>query len=123
MPTAAQKRILLVCRKPPYGNTLAKDAIDIALATAAYDQDLHIVFIGDGVWQLHPNQNSEHIQSKNQQKLLSALPLYDINNLYVDAEALQQRNLGNCPLILDAKPLNSKALSALFDDADVILNF
>jgi tRNA 2-thiouridine synthesizing protein C len=123
MTSPARKNFLLVCRKPPYGDSLAKEAIDIALATAVFEQDLTIVFMGDGVWQLHDNQNSQSINSKNQQKLLSALPLYDINNIVVDTEALQERNINITELFLEAKSLSNSQLSSLFEDADVILNF
>ena len=55
------KKILIHCRKPPYGNSLAREAIDIALATAAFDQALTLLFSEDGVFQLLDQQNSQAI--------------------------------------------------------------
>ncbi len=115
------KRILLICRKAPYGNALAKEALDIALAAGAFDQELAIAFIGDGVWQLLDQQDSNGIQQKNQQKLLSAFELYGINESYVESEALAQRQITHERLSLAANPVNQQQLAELFEQADVLL--
>ena len=117
------KRIILVCRKAPYGNALAREALEIALAAAVYDQNLAIVFCGDGVWQLLENQNTETINSKNQQKLLSAFAMYDIDEIYVEDNALHSRNISPEELSIEATIINQKTIAALFDSADILLNF
>ncbi len=71
------KRILIICRKAPYGNSLANAALNVALATSVFDQTLALLFMGDGVWQLMPGQDSMGIAHKNLSKQLSALPLYN----------------------------------------------
>jgi tRNA 2-thiouridine synthesizing protein C len=58
------KKILLVSRHAPYGNSTARESIDIALAAAAYDQDIGILFMDDGVFQLLKNQQSQHVDQK-----------------------------------------------------------
>lgn len=118
-----QKKILILCRKPPYGDALSREALDIALAAAVFDQSLALVFTGDGVWQLLGDQDSSLINCKNQGKLLSALPLYDVSELYVDAEALTQRNIAASDLVLETQLLDAPSLAKFIEGFDVILNF
>ena len=117
----SNKRILLVCRKAPYGNALARETAEIALAAGAFDQELAIAFIGDGVWQLLDQQDSTDIQQKNHQKLLSAFELYGISESYVESEALTERQIDQSRLSLAAKPADQQQLAELFQQADIVL--
>jgi tRNA 2-thiouridine synthesizing protein C len=117
------KRILIVCRKAPYGNSLAREALDVALATSVFEQDLSLLFLDDGVWQLVPEQDSSAINSKNLSKPLSALPLYDINEIYIDSEALASRQLSADALVLPTKPLLKRDIGLFIDGFDSVLSF
>lgn len=123
MSSTSAKDIVLVCRQPPYGSSLAKEAIDVALAAGVYEQTVSVIFMGDGVWQLHEKQDSEAIAAKNLQKTISALPMYEITNIYVDSQALEQRKISETQLSMNANLLTYKEISVLLDQADVILNF
>lgn len=118
-----QKRIVLCCRKAPYGNSLAREALEIALASAAFEQNLAILFIGDGVWQLQTQQNSTAINCKSQQKLLSAFSMYDLNEIYVEQEALKARNIEAKELSIAAMLVDHNTVAELCNNADIILNF
>lgn len=118
-----KKNFLIVCRRPPYGSSFAREALDVAMATAAFDQPVAMLFLGDGVLQLSAGQHSDGIGQKAHDKQLSALPLYDIETLYVDAEALQTRQLNAADLILPVQVLDADKIAALFDSHDVVLGF
>jgi len=117
------KRILIVCRKPPYGNSLAREAIDIALATSVFQQTLAVLFLGDGIWQLAPEQDSSAIKTKNHGKQLSVLPLYDIHDIYVDSDALEVRQLSLNSLIVPVKPLQAQEIGLFINSFDTVLSF
>ena len=117
------QRYLIVCRHPPYGESYAREALDLALAAAAFDQAVTLLFLGDGVTQLLNAHDSAAIDEKSFEKQLSALPLYDVDTLYADAAALQRRGLTAADLSLPVLMLSEAQISALFDDHDVILNF
>jgi tRNA 2-thiouridine synthesizing protein C len=117
------KRFLLVCRRPPYGAAFAREALDVALAAAAFEQRVALLFLGDGVLQLLPAQEAEALGQKPLDKQLGALPLYDVEELYVDAEALQARALDPAELALPAQPLGAAAIAALLAEQDVVLGF
>ncbi|MEE4146056.1 MAG: sulfurtransferase complex subunit TusC [Halieaceae bacterium] len=117
------KRLLLLIRHSPYGSSLARASLDVALAAAAFDRPLSLLFTGDGVLQLLPEQDSEALGVRNPGRLLASLPLYDIEQVYVDAAAAARYRLD-----LDAAPVAALALGreeirALIDRHDHLLGF
>ncbi len=118
------KKILLISRKPPYGTSTAREAIDIALAASVYDQDIGILFMDDGVFQLLKNQQSQQIDQKNIGSILPALTLYGIENIYVHQESLDIRAIKFDELILeDLQILNNKDVKNLLSQQDQLLSF
>lgn len=118
------KKILLISRQAPYGKSTAKEAIDIALAASVYDQDIGILFMDDGVFQLLKNQQSDQINQKNIASILPALALYGIENIYVHQESLYNRAITTDDLILDnLQLLNNKDVGSLLNQQDHLLSF
>jgi tRNA 2-thiouridine synthesizing protein C len=123
MNTKKSKKILFVLRHAPYGNSLAKEALDAILATSAYNQELSIAFIDDGVFQLVKSQQAEQIGEKNFLKILSAFPLYDITNLFVCSASLQERGLKANAIIDNVSVIDSNTLNTLLQQQDHLLSF
>jgi len=90
--------ILLVFRHAPYGNALAREGLEAALACGAMGAKTSVLYINEGVWQLLEPQNSGAIDCKNQAAMASALPLYDVENIWVDEDSLKQRNLSSADI-------------------------
>src|SRR5690606_11734711 len=107
----------------PYGQTLAREALDVALTAATFDQAVALLFLGDGVLQLVRDQQPAAIGQKALDKQLAALPLYDIDTLYVEAEALTLRGLSACDLALPAAPLDATAIARAIAAHDIVLGF
>ena len=120
---STQKRILIICRKPPYGSSLAREGLDIALASSVFDQQLAILFTGEGVWQLLKEQQGDRIQQKNYDTMLSAFPLYDITELYVDETSLLERGLSVKDFAIPVKCLSQQDTESFFSNHDVHLSF
>ena len=120
---STSKQIAIVCRQPPYGCSLAREALDTAMAAAAFDQLVSLVFIGDGVWQLLSDQQPQQIGQRSLEKQLASLPLYDVDRLYADGEALRYRGLNAGELSLPVKVLDSEAIAMLLRQQDVVLSF
>jgi len=117
------KQFLIVCRRAPYGDSFAREALDTAMAAAAFDQRVALLFLGDGVTQLLRAQDAAAIGQKTFEKQLGALPLYDINTIYADQAALEQRHFGADDLSLPAELLDLDAIIALIAGSDITLNF
>ncbi|MFT5592745.1 MAG: tRNA 2-thiouridine synthesizing protein C [Oceanicoccus sp.] len=83
--------ILILQRHAPYGSSIAREGLDFVLTSAAYDQNLTLLFLGDGVFQLLCHQDSKAIELKNHASALEVLPLYDVENIFVVKEDLEER--------------------------------
>lgn len=119
-----KKKILLITRQAPYGKSTAREAIDIALAASVYDQDVSILFMDDGVFQLLSNQQGSQIDQKNLASIISALSLYGLENIFVHQESLNTRVISVEDLILeDLQLLDDKAVGDLLNQQDQLLSF
>ncbi len=116
-----KRTILIVLRRSPYGSSLAKAAVDVALATAAFDQAVDLLFTGEGVLQLMPNQESHSLGKKNIGRQLASLPMYDINRVYVDAEAAARYELDITTVSVEAILLTPREMHQLMVDYDHLL--
>lgn len=87
------KKFLYVNRKAPYGTIYALESLEVVLIGAAFDQDVSLAFLDDGVFQLTRNQNTETIGVKNFSPTFRALGDYDVTKLYVEQESLAERGL------------------------------
>ena len=118
------KKLLIVTRRSPYGGSLAREALDVALAASIYDQDVGILFMDDGVFQLLKNQQPDSAYFKNFGANLSALCLYGIEKIYAHKESLQERGLIKENLILDSiQILSNKDVEELLYQQDHLLSF
>jgi len=118
-----RKSLLITVRRPPYGSSLARASLDVALAAAAFEQPVSLLFMGDGVLQLLPEQDSKAIGRKNIGRLLASLPLYDIEQVYVDAEAAARYRIDLAGAPLPARALDETGLRQLMNSCDHLLGF
>ena len=92
-PGGAVKKFMYVNRKAPYGTIYALESLEVVLIAAAFDQQVSLVFMDDGVYQLMKSQDTDDIEMKNFSPTYSALGDYDIKTIYVDTESLSERGL------------------------------
>jgi len=87
------KKFLYVNRKAPYGTVYALESLEVVLIGAAFDQDVSLVFMDDGVFQIKKDQDTSNSEMKNFSPTYNALGDYDINKIYVEKESLEERGL------------------------------
>ena len=117
------KKFMFVNRKSPYGTIYALESLEVVLITAAFDQDVSLVFTDDGVYQIKKGQNTDGIGMKNFSPTYRALEGYDIEKLYVDKESLEARGLTEDDLLVDVEVMSREELAGLMDEQDVVLSF
>lgn len=122
MLTVDTRSLLVHCRRAPYTQSLAKTGIDLAMAAAAFERPVSVLFSGDGVWQLLRDQ-APASGEKNHGKLLSALPLYGIESVYVDAASLTTRGLAAEQLCVPVEMVDNEAVAALLARSHWVFNF
>jgi len=87
------KKFLYVNRKAPYGTIYALEALEVVLIGAAFDQDVSLAFLDDGVFQLVKSQDTKEIGVKNFSPTFRALGDYEVTKLFVEKESLDERGL------------------------------
>ena len=133
----ATKKFMYVNRKAPYGTIYAWESLEVILIGAAFEQDVSLAFIDDGVYQIAKGQDTTEVGIKNFSPTYSALGDYDINKIYVEKESLEARGLTVDDLMPlkwedededwaekdSIKVVNADEMKALLDESDVLLNF
>lgn len=116
------KSILLISRHPPYASSRAKDVLDIAMTAAVFEQPVSLLFLGDAVLQLLPNQEPQALSHKNLNALQSSLALYEVEEIYTEASALAFHGLTHTLLHLAHTPLQPDQLVQLIQTQDIVIN-
>ncbi|MBL3526770.1 MAG: sulfurtransferase complex subunit TusC [gamma proteobacterium endosymbiont of Lamellibrachia anaximandri] len=131
------KKFMYLNRRAPYGTIYAWESLEVVLIGAAFDQDVSLAFIGDGVYQLLEGQDTSESDMKNFSTTYKALGDYDVTKLYVEKESLEERGLTLDDLMpltwededddwaeKDSIRLVSRAeLADVLDDQDIIYSF
>lgn len=131
------KKLMYVNRRAPYGTIYALESLEVVLIGAAFDQQVSLAFLDDGVYQLTRDQDTAAIGMKNFSPTYAALGDYDVREIYVEKESLEARGL----TLDDLQPLtyedededwaekdsirvvSSAELAAILDAQDVVLSF
>ena len=131
------KKFIYLNRKSSYGTVYAIESLEVVLIAAAFEQDVSLAFIDDGIYQIVEGQNTDAIGIKNFSKTYHALGDYDINKIYVSAESLAERGLTQddiMPLMYEdedndwaekpsIKIVSNAELTKIISEQDVCLSF
>jgi tRNA 2-thiouridine synthesizing protein C len=131
------KKFLYINRKAPYGTIYALESLEVVLIGAAFEQDVSVAFLDDGVFQLVKGQNTAGIGVKNFSPTYRALGDFEVTKLYVEKESLAERGLTQDDLMeimyededddWEEKPsiimVDRSELAAVMAGQDVILSF
>ena len=113
--------IAVVVTRLPLQGIAARESLDLIFALAAVDHQLSVIFADDAVYQLLKAQDSTATLTKDFRRSFKLFELYEIDNLYVCAESLKQRNLKLDNLMLEVKPLEHTELSRLLHNQQHVI--
>lgn len=131
------KNFLYLNRRAPYGTVYAWESLEVVLIGAAFEQDVSLAFVDDGVYQIMKGQDTSELGIKNFSPTYSALGDYDVQKIYVEKESLDARGL-TVDDLLDLKyededddwaekdsikVVSAEELAKIIDDSDVVLSF
>jgi tRNA 2-thiouridine synthesizing protein C len=117
------KKFLYVNRKAPYGTIYALESLEVVLIGAAFEQDVSLAFIDDGVYQLTKGQDTKSLEVKNFSPAFRALEDYDVTKLYVDEASLRTRGLTAEDLVVPVEVVSAERLAEIMEGQDVVLSF
>ena len=133
----AAKKFMYLNRKAPYGTIYAWEALEVVLIGAAFDQDVSVMFLDDGVYQLTKGQDTKGIGMKNFSPTYRTLGDYEVKKIYVDRASMEARGLSQEDLVEIAwedfeteeevdnivEVIDSARVSALMNESDAIFSF
>lgn len=117
------KKFMFVNRKAPYGTIYALEGLEVVLISAAFEQDVSMAFVDDGVYELKKGQDTKALGQKNFSPTYRALEGYDIEKLYVEKESMEARGLTEDDLLVDVIVLDRAAMAAMMAEQDVLISF
>ena len=114
---------MCVNRRAPYGTSYALEGLEATLAAGAFNQDVSVVFMDDGVFALQRGQDTSSAGLKNFSRTWGALESCGVEKVYVERESLEQRGLRAQDLMLSVRIIDAQALGALMEKQHVLLHF
>lgn len=122
-PGGVIKKFLYINRKAPYGTIYALESLEVVLISAAFEQDVSLAFLDDGVYEIVKGQDTKGTEMKNFSPTYRALEGYDVEKLYVEKESLDARGLTEDDLIVPVQVLSTKEMADLMESQDVVMSF
>lgn len=117
------KKFMFVNRKAPYGTIYALEGLEVVLISAAFEQDVSLAFVDDGVYELKKGQDTKALGQKNFSPTYRALEGYDIEKLYVERESMEARGLSEDDLLVDVQVVSAAEMADLMAEQDVVISF
>jgi tRNA 2-thiouridine synthesizing protein C len=118
-----KKSLSFVFDKPLHGNVLAQEFLDVLLMAAAFDQNVSLFFTGDGVYALLKDQNPGVLEMKNNTPLFDALEIYDVDDVCVEQQSLDERGLKVEQLVCDLTSLSRLEMNKKIRATDHVFSF
>jgi len=123
--------IIFISTRAPWSSSAPLACLEALMTTAVFDLPVRLVLLGDGVFQVLPDQDGSALGSRNVSKMLGALGLYGITTIHVDAASLQQRGLNlaallpgdECEVPVTFQTTSTAALQALIAGSKAVFNF
>lgn len=114
------KNILVIHNQSAMNTLAGKEALDFSLIFGSYEQDVSVLFYGEGATQALAHQDPETIGQKDYLATIKALDIYDIEKVYVCQASLNNMALQHHELIADVTPVSIDKISELKQQADHI---
>lgn len=126
------KSFMFVNRRAPYGTIYALEILETVLISAAFEQNVSVVFIDDGVFQIKKGHDTTDLGMKNFQPTYGIIEMEkedaeeddDIDcvwRIIVEKESMEARGLTPDDFKVGVEVLSSQELAAVMEEHDVII--
>ena len=113
--------LLIISRHPP-ARLAAREALDMALASAAFGVPTALLFMEDGVLQLLKGQEAKAIGQKSLAANLQALEIYGIEEVMACQRSLADRGITARQCMLDCRVVDSAQIAHLLEHYDQVVS-
>lgn len=118
----AQRSILLMLSASPYRGARFAEALDALLVAAAFDQRCSVLLTGDAVFGLLPGQDGAPSGVRTPGRMLTALPDYEVDHIYVCEDSLAHRELLEIVPVVPVERVPLSKQAGLIAGHDVVWN-
>jgi len=94
------KKIMFTVRKAPHGTIYVYEGLEVKLIMAAYDADISVVFLDDGVYALKQGQDTKELGIKGFEATYGVMVDYEISKVFVDRQSMEQRGMTEDDLLV-----------------------
>lgn len=123
MDSPETKNLLFVFDKPPHSSTASKEGIDALLTASAFGQNVTLLLIGDGVYQVLGNQDPSSLPAKNTASMFQAFEMYGIENIFISRDSLEEKGLSPSNLSISCDVLDDHQIAKLYTTQHQIFTF
>ena len=128
------KKIMFTVRKAPHGTIYVYEGLEVKLIMAAYDADISVVFMDDGVYALKKGQDTKELGVKGFEATYGVFMDYEIEKVFVDKHSMEVRGLTEEDLLfigededteepVRPKIVDSQEIAAMMAEQHNILSF
>ncbi|CAH0524484.1 sulfurtransferase complex subunit TusC [Vibrio hippocampi] len=107
----------------PHSSSSGREGLDALLATSAFTEDIKVFFIAGGVNQLRKGQQAETVLSKDYISAYRLLELYDIEQIYICEQSLNQYGLTLTDCVIEGELLSHHAITAELSQCSKVVSF
>lgn len=120
---SGEKYIAIKTTHTPYSTSAPIDALEAAMAATNIGLKVVYIFSGLGVLQLQVEQQAQLIKHKNTFKRLMALPLFDVDDIYIDKQACENFAINTQTLDFDHTMVGIDEIEMILNSAHQVLVF
>ncbi|ABV36743.1 DsrE family protein [Shewanella sediminis HAW-EB3] len=117
------KKVAILFRRAPHGSPHGREALDLALLSASFEQEVSLIFVDDGVLNLVKDQQPERVGAKDYIATFGALPLYDVETVLACEESLVEYGLDLTDLTIEVDKVSPSLITEQLSKVDEVLVF
>jgi len=118
------KKILYIISYAPYSNAEGQEALEAIMIAASFEQDVSVLFLHDGVFQIKSHQLLEsNGEIKEFTKAFRALEDYGVDKLYCLESSLLARGIALDQLIVKTNLLSDAEVGQLIKQQNRVFTF
>ena len=115
-------KLLCVISAPPFAGSKVIEQIEVAMVGAVFDLEVSLLLTDDGVFAAMRDQNGESLGARSPGKVISGLPMYEIDAIYVDEDALEERQLDTSQLLEEVRTLSRAEQQSLLAATNIVVS-
>jgi len=109
-------KLMIVFRTAPYGTIYSFEGLENVLIMGAYDQDISVLFIDDGVYAIKKGMDTSATGIKDFSPTFRALEAYDIDKIFIDRDSMESRGLTLDDFVIEPQVIESDQVEKMMEE-------